>query len=165
MLPPLYVGPDPLGHLLPIPGTSRRSFTLACSIPFLPPKCLSRACIFFAPRPSTSSSGSASAPFPLRFLWNALENLWASSRAWTSALPFLSSRIVSLPSCGVDSSSLRALLSGTGPGAPSRLMCSLWPIGASRPRRGVAGQATPPASWPIWTLPPTSSSGRPGHRT
>ena len=126
---------------LPIPGTSRRSFTLL-SIPFLPPKCLSRACIFFAPRPSTSSSGSASAPFPLRFLWNALENLWASSRAWTSALPFLSSRIVSLPSCGATPPSLRALRSGTGPGAPSRPACSLWPIGASRPRRGVAGQAT-----------------------
>ena len=51
-------------------------------------------------------------------MWNALENLWASSRAWTSALPFLSSRIVSLPLMWSDSSLFASAAIGNRPRSP-----------------------------------------------
>ena len=83
---------------MPIPSTAFNSSTLACSIPLLPPKCLSRDCIFLAPKPSISSKGSLIELFRLLLLWYWLTNRCASSLECIRTLPRLSRIMGASPS-------------------------------------------------------------------
>ncbi len=146
-----------------MPGTVRKSATVAPSMPLRPPKCRSTACIFLAPRPSTPSSGSSNverslSAFGERCLRSgALRRVRARARVLGGQAPRARDRCggrspPAWPTRRRGSVPRPVLTKGASDGVEVRL-----------PHRGAEGPAH--SSWRFNQRPTTSASceGHPSH--